>query len=375
MNIVYLHLGWAMNYPFSPRTWSMAEWSCYLGHLKVQAVDTLMLWPGFEFIDIASLEEWQIMQKWIQDLLNTCHQQKLKVWLGRSINAYCLHPNKPFHQRDVRDCRYLSPLDPEYSKTILSPLRFIFNNSVPFEGWWCIDRDPGNSFDTSSQVFAEAIHSQIECLPSIHRVLHWMWGGWTQAMGQQQDWRQQKQDFWTDAAMACEQLFEHEATDLHHLCCWPGHLKSLSINSPHHIFPYHRCEPEPSIPWSYEACESNHHEEQMLTPQPEQMIYNLQTPCLRTHHLLQLFKKDTSPRDQTSLPLELKSTKWNNIEELWCWNDESLETCKTSWMELKAHLHAPSLEQRKKSIEKWKRYVGCDFPTRRGFLHELLHHA
>ena len=51
-------------------------------------------------------------------------------------------------------------------------------------GW--IDRDPGRAFDSTEVDFAECFATWMNTLGKTVLPIYWMWGGWTEALGQSQ---------------------------------------------------------------------------------------------------------------------------------------------------------------------------------------------
>ena len=365
MKIVYVHLGWSMSYPFSPRTWSLNEWQRWFSLLHKNGVEIIMIWPGYEFINPDSMDEIEVMTRWTQQIIDICHSAGLRLWLGRSINAVVVRQHKSLMERDVRDTSEVSVTTPDYQSKVISVLERIFKDTARFEGWWCIDRDPGACLGTQPQDFAKAFKAQFLAVQHAQQAIYWMWGGWTDVLNQEASWRTQSQTFWQEALRCLSGDFP----DLRALCCWPGHWASCPDGiDQRYAFPYHFGEPEPSIPWSYMGeQEPRYHfsPAEIAGSKPSfsrEVIFNMQTPCLRTPYLLQRLQGAPS-----------SPTLWQDLQRAWCWSERSLENLCRPWQlmnEACAHSKPESTV-----LSDWIAFTACHFPHKRGFLHERFSHV
>jgi hypothetical protein len=384
MKIVYVHMGWPMAYPFSPRTWSQVEWERWLTLMQKNGVEKVMLWPGYEFIDPDSSSEIETMAEWTRFIIHTCHTVGLGLWLGRSINAVCNNNKNKLACRDVRDTETILINSQEYSNKIAKLLQYIFKNCQNFEGWWCIDRDPGACMGTTPQAFAKAYEAQFKAVHKAQQAIYWMWGGWTDILNQQAQWREKPQAFWKNCVSEMLKLFP----DLHLLYCWPGHVASLeglnkgNINA--HAFPYHFGEPEPSIPWTHAGPLEPSYNFNLITNKtlkacgPQESIFNLQTPCLRTPYLIQCLSGNSDV-----------ATSLEDIEKSWCWSESSLQKLRENWSALhdtlqtmqksssprSCTLEPDTSAQLAYSLTDWINFTGAHYPSKRGYLHERFLHA
>ena len=351
MKTLYLHLGWSMPYPFSPRTWSSEEWEAWISLIAKGGVERLMVWPGLEFIDWNSEEELTEMRLRIHAISRACHLNGLLLWMGRSANGFCKAAKRPLDQRDASDLDFLHPNDPQFKDLILNPIEKVFKD-VSLDGWWVIDRDPGHSFDSNAEAFAQIMNQQSQATDA-SRSVHWMWAGWTTNENQPDDWREQAQPFWIEAIRETRRVIKQ---GLIHLACWPGHIKALdSLGEEYIPFPYHHLEAEPSLPFSYCLDELDRSHQDLAWSREGPWVMNIQTPCLRTSHLMSLLS------DQ-----EMKTTEWEDIESNWCWSAESLEKMKKPWMDLERELQVSKPSPL--ALKHWKDAVSPHPPMKRGLL-------
>ena len=192
-----------------------------------------------------------------------------------------------------------------------------------------------------------------------------MWGGWTQELNSELNWRSERQDYWKTPAT---RLFEAIPSDrLEFWCSWEGHYKSLKklpakVNWSY--FPYHQLEPEPSIPFSAHGEEKSSHEVWREEPKTESVIYNLQTPCLR-HASVQAF-------GESMTPINKKTADWNDVQKKWLWSRDSLSELKPFWEEIQNRLKKDESEIQPLLV-KWLDFIEFSSTAKRGILFEKSH--
>lgn len=355
---LYLHMGWAMNYPFSPRTWSAEEWQAWIKILGNSALKRLMVWPGFEFVDHSNENEIRTLQERCHTIVSCCHEHGLEVWLGRSVNTVLKDAKLPLDQRDVRNTTTVDVGDnAAFKNSVCDPLAKMIADLPPFEGWWCIDRDPGACHGRPASCFADALESMLEQCPGRPRPIYWMWGGWSDESNAPSGWRERAQTYWSDAHRACAEKF---GAELLTLCCWPGHLHSLTTPNEHQLFPYHGLEPEPSIPFSAHPNEERYHFELSASDQP--IVLNIQTPCLRTPNLIGTLENNN---------WDWHEPKQQELRKYWVWDENALTNTIKLWNHVRSELERPSFDQN--ALKAWIQFCGANFPSKRGRLHRELH--
>lgn len=351
MKTLYVHLGWDMPYPFSPRYWSQKEWDRWVSLISKAGIERLMVWPGLEFILIYEANEWTEFRERVRRITAACSKHGLQVWMGRSANGVCLKSSVSQNRRSVKDIEYIHPDSAQFDDCILRPISDIFSDELRPHGWWVIDRDPGDSFDTKPNTFSRILSNQTKAAGA-ELSIHWMWAGWTKELNQPSDWREKPQEFWIEAIKSCQ---EEIGENLRHLACWPGHLKALEqCRARGFFFPYHFLEGEPSLPYSYHKSEKNcsFGSADSLS---DISVLNIQTPCLRTPHLIRLLQGKSNA-----------STTWEEIEDTWCWSKESLETIHQPWKEISESLANKS--RNLDAITRWSRLFSSSPPPKRGVL-------
>lgn len=348
---LYMHMGWPMNYPFSPKTWSMSEWNSWIDWVSELGVRELILWPAFEMLDSLDDPDQFTWVKKVSEIIRKCHANGLSIALGRSANAYA-DGSVFYSQRHQHTLNYCFPEEETYQVKIIDLLEKIFNELPSFDKWWVIDADPGNAMETEPKTLITCIKKQLELLPRETAVAYWMWGGWTSLRGQKDGWRNEKQSFWIDALNEFNQLERKKEV----WYCWQGHLESLkNFEFEQKHFAYHFLEPEPSIPYPYHTDEK---QSCLFTPDKTKgsLILNLQTPCLRNGTLENFIKYGS-----------LKQREMQLLEKLWIWDREKYDEM---YLKLKTLTQNESREIKKEALKEWQDYTGMPDVAKRGYLIE-----
>lgn len=349
---VYLHLGWSMAHPFSPRRWTVEEWRRWVDQLPGAGVNRLVLWPMFELIGPepdAGERDWLEVLRAVR---GQCRARDMEFFLGSSPNA-AARPSAlavPFADRDARQLDFVHPEAPEFKGAVLEHRLRLLQACGGADGWWWIDGDPGVSLGTAPSAFARLVADfdrlATPSFPAL-RTAYWMWGGWTDRRGEPAGWRERPQDYWSAPARLL--LDSPLAPRLEFWCCWPGHAASLPAGARALSFPYNRLEPEPSIPWTA-------HDGGPAGGD----ILNLQTPCLRT-------------------PALFGEEGWEAVERRWCWSAGSLERIRPAWRRLSGAVSALEADRADPSgraafraaLAAWRDLTGFRCPARRGLLRQL----
>jgi len=360
-NSIYVHLAWPMEYPYSPRTWSLEEWDIWLSLIKNNGVDRVVFWPLFEAISTrfdSNDIDWLTK---VKKIVSISKKKGLEIFLGGSVNT-CISEDeysKPFVLRNsakefswrVGSAEYEIKCKEKYLKCI----EFIGD----IDGWWYLDRDPGNAFDTAPKEWMND-YLDFAKRANVNKYCLWMWGGWTTELGAFEGWRSKQQQYWIEESKYFEELlsdYERETW-----VCWPGHILSCSAhNKSIQYFPYNVTEPEPSIPYPERKNELDYHMA-VDTGGDLPIIYNLQTPCLRTSSLLRMIKTNSFKKMNTSI---------EEIENCWCWNRESFESLKENLTVLENKLSVQQVDLAVE-IKKWQEHIGFKNTIKRGYLFELL---
>lgn len=342
-----------MRYPFSAKKWSIDEWDKWLTLLKEHGLKRLMLWPGFEFFDETLDKETDDWLEVLADIIKKCKLKSIEVYLGRSPNGYIESSSKKIGKRNQHDLTYCDPCSEKYLDKILIPQERILKRLPTIDGWWVIDSDPADAMDLDENHFAKCFEHYRSILPVETSLVYWMWGGWTNLKSQEKDWRTHEQTFWKIAA---EKIIEIEP-QVEFLCCWSGHGKSLrNIDNKKTYFPYHKLEPEPSIPFIYHPDEIDNSESWSEIKNSD-IILNMQTPCLRTSRLLEYLTQGCFSNQQTEI---------ETIADNWCWNEQSLLDLRLNLNNLGQNEVYESMSS--EAINRWKNYIQMDDVVKRGYL-------
>ena len=349
-------MGWAMNYPFSPRTWSRDEWMRWTELLPQWGIKKLFVWPGLEFVNFHDQGEWEAMIELCFKIIESAKKAGLDIILGRCLNGICEHQESDLFSRDARDLSFVDVGSDSFHEKIIAPLSRAFEALPSIDGWWCIDRDPGRSLGRSGADFAKAFYELHRGVCPQARAYYWMWAGFTERCDQAEGWRDVEQSFWTEAVKEAQNLFGEQ---LELIACWEGHFASIKgLEQRVSYFPYHFLEAEPSLPFSYVEGELNHQTPCRPSPLSQEVMLNLQTPCLRTPRLKAIQMKEGD-----------QGTSFEDLEKLWCWSESSLRKTQVIWADLMKAIEAKALNE--KLLTEWREHTGATFPIKRGHLYEL----
>jgi len=333
----------------------MDEWERWISLLSQNGLKCLILWPGFEFIDKKidrEAEEWLMV---LSQVIDKCKTKSIEIYLGRSPNGYIEASSKKLNKRNQHDLSYCDPCSEDYIKHILYPQEKIFNKLPAFDGWWIIDSDPADSLGLGEDHFSKCFEHYRSILPPETKLVYWMWGGWTVLKNQEEGWRSSKQSFWEKAALKVLEC-EPEVEFWH---CWPGHQKSIpKCSNKKTFFPYHKLEPEPSIPFLYHPNEWDHSITDESIDESD-VILNVQSPCMRMPRLLEYLSTGCFFNEQTTIA---------SIKKYWCWDSESLEELCLNLNRLGQNEIFERLST--EAIDQWKKYTKIGDVVKRGYLME-----
>ncbi|MBF0197914.1 MAG: hypothetical protein HQL32_09395 [Planctomycetes bacterium] len=364
---LYLHGGWNLNYPFSPRLWSVEEWIKWLRLISKSGVERLYYWPAFELFSHQPQEEELAYLLRLQKMVKAACRIGIRVLLGRSVNTVLspVNENKPFYLRNQNDLESVHPLSQEMQERVYQPLSDYLGQFDGLYGWWLIDRDPGDSYDLPGSVFVECAERMFSYCPGgTEKITYWLWGGWTRESHAPEGWREKEQKYWLDLIDALESSSLKDKVE--YLACWKGHHKSLkNVLHKTWYFPYNYLEPEPSLPWTANIDENPSEYLWDICPDLP-LLLNMQTPCLRTAALMKI--SNSSSLEEPAA--DFGTTKWSEVEDTWCWSDDSLKDLRTEWQAL---FNSIKINQDvEKAIIRWRKFCGMPDVFRRGYLHQLM---
>ena len=181
--------GWAINYPYTFRSWTEEDWQRYLDMLSYQGVNLFYLWPFIEIMpvplspeDEAYLEE----SRRVVDYAQTKHG--MEVWLMQCTNRVAkgrcgvADPRqRPYWRPSQED---LNPGDPEHFKAIMASREAMYRIINNADGVCNIDSDPGflaeGTFDDYNKVLlgCRALLDRHNLNGEQTKLINWMLWGW-----------------------------------------------------------------------------------------------------------------------------------------------------------------------------------------------------
>ena len=181
--------GWAINYPYTFRSWTEEDWQRYLDMLSYQGVNLFYLWPFIEIMpvplspeDEAYLEE----SRRVVDYAQTKHG--MEVWLMQCTNRVAKDRcgvadprQRPYWRPSQED---LNPGNPEHFKAIMASREAMYRIINNADGVCNIDSDPGflaeGTFDDYNKVLlgCRALLDRHNLNGEQTKFINWMLWGW-----------------------------------------------------------------------------------------------------------------------------------------------------------------------------------------------------
>ena len=181
--------GWAINYPYTFRTWTEEDWQKYLDMLSYQGVNLFYLWPFIEIMpvplspeDEAYLEECRRVVDYAQK------KHGMEVWLMQCTNRVAKDRcgvadprQRPYWRPSQED---LNPGNPEHFKAIMASREAMYRIINNADGVCNIDSDPGflaeGTFDDYNKVLlgCRALLDRHNLNGKQTKLINWMLWGW-----------------------------------------------------------------------------------------------------------------------------------------------------------------------------------------------------
>lgn len=181
--------GWAINYPYTFRTWTEEDWQKYLDMLSYQGVNLFYHWPFIEIMpvplspeDEAYLEECRRVVDYAQK------KHGMEVWLMQCTNRVAKDRcgvadprQRPYWRPSQED---LNPGNPEHFKAIMASREAMYRIINNADGVCNIDSDPGflaeGTFDDYNKVLlgCRALLDRHNLNGKQTKLINWMLWGW-----------------------------------------------------------------------------------------------------------------------------------------------------------------------------------------------------
>ena len=181
--------GWAINYPYTFRSWTEEDWQRYLDMLSYQGVNLFYLWPFIEIMpvplspeDEAYLEECRRVVDYAQK------KHGMEVWLMQCTNRVAKDRcgvadprQRPYWRPSQED---LNPGNPEHFKAIMASREAMYRIINNADGVCNIDSDPGflaeGTFDDYNKVLlgCRALLDRHNLNGKQTKLINWMLWGW-----------------------------------------------------------------------------------------------------------------------------------------------------------------------------------------------------
>jgi hypothetical protein len=186
-----MHLnGWVFDYPYSFRSWSVADWKEYIDLLIYLKMNLLMIWPFIETIPIDMKYDDEKYLKDFKEIIDYARNEKgMEVWIFLSVNRVCISddgicdPRKrpywyPHLQVDM------NPDDPDNYKAIYESRKILYKYINNADGYCIIDSDPGCWVGSPTEEYIKICKLNRELIDEYSifgrdaKMIFWLWGSW-----------------------------------------------------------------------------------------------------------------------------------------------------------------------------------------------------
>ncbi|MBN2308218.1 MAG: hypothetical protein JXR94_04560 [Candidatus Hydrogenedentes bacterium] len=188
-----MHLnGWAIDYPYSFRSWREEDWQRYLDVLAYQGVNLFYLWPFIEIMPVPlSPEDTEYLQECRRVVDYAQRQHGMEVWLMQCTNRVArdrcgvVDPRlRPYWRPSQED---LDPGNAEHFQAIMASREAMYRIVDNADGVCNIDSDPGFCAGSPLSDYVKVLEGCRALLDEHNRhgkqakLINWMLWGWGRA--------------------------------------------------------------------------------------------------------------------------------------------------------------------------------------------------
>lgn len=185
-----MHLnGWAINYPFTFRSWREEDWYRYLDLLHEVGINLFLFWPFMEIIPLPLSADDTAYLTECRRVVAYAQQHGMEVWIMQSPNRVAQHDcgvtnprQRPYWDFDVQVDQ--NPADPQQLHAILAARAVLYQHIDNADGYLTIDCDPGGwpdgSIDDFIRIFEESrkLLDRYTLRGTAAKQICWLWFGW-----------------------------------------------------------------------------------------------------------------------------------------------------------------------------------------------------
>ena len=184
--------GWAINYPYSFRSWREEDWYRYLDILSYQGVNLFYLWPFIEIMPVPLSPEDQAYLEECRRVVDYAQKKHgMEVWIMQCTNRVAkdrcgvADPRlRPYWRPSQED---LNPGNPEHFQAIMASREAMYRIINNADGVCNIDSDPGFYPGSPLSDYVKVLQGCRTLLDrhNIHgkqtKLINWMLWGWGRA--------------------------------------------------------------------------------------------------------------------------------------------------------------------------------------------------
>ena len=278
---MYVHTHWSYNHPYAARTWTIADWTGYLGCLSALGYNTVLIWPMHDNMPVPlTPSDVAFLQK-LATVIDIAHDRfGMKVLIASCANVFTTAnaANFEIEKRYFWDtCSYVDPRNDAGLQQMLAARRTQWSYLAKVDGLAIIDSDPGGWPNSPSEDFVKLFSLLAGVMRQVNPqvgIYYWIWGGWPD--------NGLRQTYLDILGLLKEKLDFPWSV----LSCGESHrfvTDQLRLTERRVYYPYGLVELEPSFPMINSNPARFRQEIQLYDPKlyPGGLLVNAQTHCLQ----------------------------------------------------------------------------------------------
>ena len=183
---MYIHQHWPYNHPYCARTWTLSDWTGYLGGLRQLGYNTVMIWPVLDTMPEPLTPSDQKAIAKIARVIQIAHENVgMRVYLALCPNVMAdssRASRATFEKRHFFSCDIrVNPSDPEALAAMMRRREELLRPLAQADGVAIIDSDPGGYPGSTNAEFVHLLDEHRQMLDRLRpgiELIYWMHMGW-----------------------------------------------------------------------------------------------------------------------------------------------------------------------------------------------------
>lgn len=183
---MYIHQHWPYNHPYCARTWTLSDWTGYLGALRELGYNTVMIWPVLETMpDPLTPSDQRAIGKTARVIRFARDEMGMKVYIALCPNVLADDARacrSTFEKRHFFACdTRVNPADREAMARMMRRREELLRPLAEADGVAIIDSDPGGYPGSSNAEFVHLLGEHRAMLDRLRpgmELIYWMHAGW-----------------------------------------------------------------------------------------------------------------------------------------------------------------------------------------------------